>query len=632
MVKNYSFFLIIIAFFTLIITTTAQDLVTPQGINYQAIARDNDGKEYVGAIGVKFAILTGNPGSFKTEWEETHDTLTNQFGLFTVIIGKGTKYNTPLAASFASIDWGSGPHYLDVAIKINGSNTYTNVNTTLFMSVPYALHAANATSGIDGKTILNGTGTPTTEGTIGDFYMDNLNKLFFGPKTAAGWGQGVSIAGKDGKDGKDGVNGVDGSNGKAGSVILSGNVPPVNTSGINGDYYIDTVTAKLYGPKSAGSWPITAVALKGKDGINGSVLYSDTATKKASMGDYFLNKSTYSLYGPKTLAGWGVPISLKGANGNTILNGANNPDVTKGNAGDFYIDTVSKLLYGPKTTTAWGNPTRLKGLLTNGTAAAQTPYWNGTSWIIDNALSNTGNAIGIGTAQPKRKLHVFEATNTFNQGLALDGGSGGFSLDFITSGGDGKTEINNAAVKGWQFKAFGANETTTLLRNDLKLTYYDGGISSDLLYFDNSGRVGIGTSSIPSNLFSVGGTNGNFIIDANGWAAAKNITTQGIVLEPPFPSQLLATNIPIDHNSYVRVVYANSLSTVSNPTVLTLDPGQNTGQIVVIECAKDPFKIKDGLLTNDPKLAGDMIFELNDVLTLIWNGFSWIELSRSKNK
>jgi hypothetical protein len=56
-------------------------------------------------------------------------------------------------------------------------------------------------AGTAGKTILSGLATPTTEGTLGDYYLDTDDSLFYGPKTASGWGLGVSLIGLKGDQG-----------------------------------------------------------------------------------------------------------------------------------------------------------------------------------------------------------------------------------------------------------------------------------------------------------------------------------------------------------------------------------------------------------------------------------------------
>lgn len=52
-----------------------------------------------------------------------------------------------------------------------------------------------------------------------------------------------------------GTQGPPGVPGPEGNTILNGIIPPDNSLGNNGDFYIDTVGVDLYGPKAAGVWP-----------------------------------------------------------------------------------------------------------------------------------------------------------------------------------------------------------------------------------------------------------------------------------------------------------------------------------------------------------------------------------------
>ena len=71
----------------------------PQGLNYQAVARTADGVIIpTQNISVRFSILdisiTG-----ATLYSETHTVVTNSYGLFTLVIGKGT----PVTSTFPGI-------------------------------------------------------------------------------------------------------------------------------------------------------------------------------------------------------------------------------------------------------------------------------------------------------------------------------------------------------------------------------------------------------------------------------------------------------------------------------------------------------------------------------------------------
>ena len=55
-----------------------------------------------------------------------------------------------------------------------------------------------------------------------------------------------------------------GADGADGSTILSGSGAPSSDTGANGDFYLDTDTTMLYGPKTAGAWG-SGVSLIGAD-------------------------------------------------------------------------------------------------------------------------------------------------------------------------------------------------------------------------------------------------------------------------------------------------------------------------------------------------------------------------------
>ena len=120
--------------------TFAQNV--PQGINYQAIARDAAGAELANdTLIVQFSVLEGAAIS----WQEIDTVTTNEFGLFTTIIGGGTSTSNGSSSTFDLVDWGAAAHSLKV--EIDYGNGYLDMGTTDFMSVPYSLHAKTAANG-----------------------------------------------------------------------------------------------------------------------------------------------------------------------------------------------------------------------------------------------------------------------------------------------------------------------------------------------------------------------------------------------------------------------------------------------------------------------------------------------------
>jgi hypothetical protein len=71
-------------------------------------------------------------------WKELHSTITtNDFGLFTLVIGTGTRQIESTVATFDLIDWSVTPKYLKTQIYYDGS--WKDMGTSQLWSVPYAL-------------------------------------------------------------------------------------------------------------------------------------------------------------------------------------------------------------------------------------------------------------------------------------------------------------------------------------------------------------------------------------------------------------------------------------------------------------------------------------------------------------
>ena len=65
------------------------------------------------------------------------------------------------------------------------------------------------------------------------------------------------------------------------NTVLNGKGAPSNTLGINGDFYIDTRSLLISGPKKSGKWP-TARSLQGSNGTNGTDGRNGTDAKNVS--------------------------------------------------------------------------------------------------------------------------------------------------------------------------------------------------------------------------------------------------------------------------------------------------------------------------------------------------------------
>ncbi len=121
----------------------------PQRFSYQAIIRDGSGVVQPNEPVTLGLALHQNSASGPIAYEETHAVTTNGFGLANVSVGGGAI----VSGSIASIDWSTGPFYIEV--KVDG----VSMGTTQLLSVPYALYAEE--SGTPGPAGPAGPAGPT---------------------------------------------------------------------------------------------------------------------------------------------------------------------------------------------------------------------------------------------------------------------------------------------------------------------------------------------------------------------------------------------------------------------------------------------------------------------------------------
>jgi hypothetical protein len=77
------------------------------------------------------------------------------------------------------------------------------------------------------------------------------------------------LTGPVGPQGSPGANGINGTNGADGKTVLNGSSNPTSLLGNNGDFYINTSTNTIFGPKAAGAWPSSGTSLVGPQGVPG---------------------------------------------------------------------------------------------------------------------------------------------------------------------------------------------------------------------------------------------------------------------------------------------------------------------------------------------------------------------------
>ncbi len=120
----------------------------PQGIKYQAVARDATGQPIATTtLYVRLRILDGGENG-TVVYSEIHKAKTNEFGLINLVLGAGSD----ALGAFDQIAWQTGNKWVWIEMDIAGAG-YVTIGKSEMLSVPYALYALNAGSDTpDGDT------------------------------------------------------------------------------------------------------------------------------------------------------------------------------------------------------------------------------------------------------------------------------------------------------------------------------------------------------------------------------------------------------------------------------------------------------------------------------------------------
>lgn len=125
----------------------------PAAVNFQAIAKDPQNNPARNrTVYVKDAILQTTPNGVQV-WSESHVVTTDADGLFTIIIGRGTKDPGIKIPSLDSVDWANGPFFFNIKTAVApvipaawwiAADNYIDMGTTQILSSFYAIYAGNA--------------------------------------------------------------------------------------------------------------------------------------------------------------------------------------------------------------------------------------------------------------------------------------------------------------------------------------------------------------------------------------------------------------------------------------------------------------------------------------------------------
>lgn len=221
--------------FVFILMGCFYSIVQGQGITYQAVILNPDGKSLPGFdnpsmpmsdkdICLKFSFINDLG---ENEHEEVIATTTDVFGMINVVIGTGERIGGT-AQSFEQIIWDSKPKSMEVSLDKDGlCAQFVQISLQQFTAVPFALFALNAgeakSEALAGKSAYEIWLELGNAGTVAEF----INSLT-GPAGADG------VAGVQGASGIDGDKGDTGDEGPIGPKGDAGDIGPIGAKGDTG--------------------------------------------------------------------------------------------------------------------------------------------------------------------------------------------------------------------------------------------------------------------------------------------------------------------------------------------------------------------------------------------------------------
>src|ERR1041385_7108950 len=134
---------LLLAAFSLLIATGIKAQI-PQSIKYQGIARNSAGMALNNqVISVRISIRD-NSSSGPIVYQENHNVTTSPYGLYNLNLGTGSV----LQGTFSAINWGVNTKFIEQEVDFGAG--YVNMGASQFLSVPFALYAANGPTGPQG--------------------------------------------------------------------------------------------------------------------------------------------------------------------------------------------------------------------------------------------------------------------------------------------------------------------------------------------------------------------------------------------------------------------------------------------------------------------------------------------------
>ena len=165
MKKRYAFLYLVLCMMSAPYTLNAQ---SNKGINFQAIARNNNGYTIPNKLlNIRVSIKT-DTNSTKNEYQEIAPVTTNALGLFSIVVGQLENNKTITMGPFESINWSKTEKYLQIEVDTLGDFSFINMGIQKINYVPFSFYADNV-----GAQNINGI-IGLSQGGTG---FDNLKEL-----------------------------------------------------------------------------------------------------------------------------------------------------------------------------------------------------------------------------------------------------------------------------------------------------------------------------------------------------------------------------------------------------------------------------------------------------------------------
>jgi hypothetical protein len=344
--------------------------------------------------------------------------------------------------------------------------------------------------------------------------------------------------------------------GPAGNTIWSGTSAPGAGIGNNGDFYINTATWVIYGPKAGGSWP-SGQSILGATGSSGNTIWNGTSAPSNAVGangDFYINTATSTIYGPKAAGAWPAGVSLVGATGAT------------GQAGATGISWQG--IYSPTTAYTQGQGVSYNGIgyvalsSTTGNAPTNTSYWAAVS------LSTNRNRLING------EMRIDMRHNGLSQTVAVsDSGDTLYRVDrwAVTATGANITAIQYTLGSGqWKnslrLTEASSNTGFSVYQRILSNNSYDlaGGTVTLSVYLASSTLTSIGYALYYPN-------------SMDAWGASTSIASGSFNISSTLTQYSVVIALPANVINGLSIVFtgANFTSGTFDVTGAQLEPGSN---------------------------------------------------------